>query len=330
MADIENLKKDLLENHDKYKTTYFQEKYEISSSLLRQIRKDLKLLPKRPTKERLSAILPHIIKEYSEDFKSAKFLADKYDVDGRTVGKLLRKSNVAMRGTTFNKRKYSVDETFFEKIDSPEKAYWFGFIAADGNITKACLRIILHKKDEQHIKDFIKRIKYTGPCSVFCKDYRSLSLGRRKVVEDLKSLGLTENKTFKIDEHIFSKIPEIYMNAAIHGYFDGDGYASLSKGESKKRLTPYVIGVQIGIVGNLSFLLFIRDFFKKYGVEFVYPRHKKDSKQTYSIDYYVTGNNISNVTKALFSNPSSDFLPRKKNKLLQFEKEGRNMLWENY
>ena len=330
MADIENLKKDLLENYYKHEMVYFEEKHGVSLSLLRRIRKELKIAPKRLSKERLSLVLPDIIKEYSEDFKSAKFLADKYDVDDGAVGRLLRKSNVRMRGTTFNKRKYSVDETFFEKINSPEKAYWFGFIAADGNITKATLSIKLSEKDKQHISDFIKRIKYTGPSFMFRENYRSVSIGRRKIVEDLKSLGLTENKTFKIDEHIFSKIPDIYLNAAIHGYFDGDGYASLSKGESKKRLTPYVIGVQIGIVGNLSFLLFIRDFFKKYGVEFVYPRHKKDSKQTYSIDYYVTGNNISNVTKALFSNPSSDFLPRKKNKLLQFEKEGRNMLWENY
>ena len=31
-------------------------------------------------------------------------------------------------------RKWKVNENYFEKIDSDDKAYWLGFMCADGNV----------------------------------------------------------------------------------------------------------------------------------------------------------------------------------------------------
>ena len=44
---------------------------------------------------------------------------------------------------------YIYNRDFFEKIDSEEKAYWAGFIAADGNVRKDFhkMRIELNIKD---------------------------------------------------------------------------------------------------------------------------------------------------------------------------------------
>ena len=49
-----------------------------------------------------------------------------------------------------SKRKYNFNENYFENIDSIEKAYWLGFIAADGYITRrksgqAVLGLTLHE-----------------------------------------------------------------------------------------------------------------------------------------------------------------------------------------
>lgn len=46
----------------------------------------------------------------------------------------------------------------FDIIDSQEKAYWLGFIIADGylNVDRRMLRIKLGDKDKNHLEKFIK------------------------------------------------------------------------------------------------------------------------------------------------------------------------------
>ena len=48
----------------------------------------------------------------------------------------------------------------FDKINSQEKAYWLGFILADGylNVDKHMLRIKLGDKDKHHLEKFIQFI----------------------------------------------------------------------------------------------------------------------------------------------------------------------------
>ena len=48
----------------------------------------------------------------------------------------------------------------FDNIDNEEKAYWLGFIVADGylNLDKHMLRIKLGNKDKRHLIKFIKFI----------------------------------------------------------------------------------------------------------------------------------------------------------------------------
>jgi len=45
----------------------------------------------------------------------------------------------------------------FDKINTPEKAYWLGFIVADGylNVERRMLRIKLGNKDKHHLEKFI-------------------------------------------------------------------------------------------------------------------------------------------------------------------------------
>ena len=58
------------------------------------------------------------------------------------------------------KEKYTYNHNYFENIDTKEKAYWLGFIYADGNVNKAgsTLRINLQGKDHLHLAKFNKHI----------------------------------------------------------------------------------------------------------------------------------------------------------------------------
>lgn len=58
------------------------------------------------------------------------------------------------------KRKYVLNENYFEKIDTQNKAYFLGFIYADGcvNEIKHTLTITLKKEDEYILQDFLKEL----------------------------------------------------------------------------------------------------------------------------------------------------------------------------
>jgi DNA invertase Pin-like site-specific DNA recombinase len=78
--------------------------------------------------------IARIIKEYSEGI-SSEIIADNMDIDGTTVCRILKRNNIKLRPATANKRQYKINEDYFEKIDTEEKAYFLGFLYADGHIT---------------------------------------------------------------------------------------------------------------------------------------------------------------------------------------------------
>lgn len=134
-------------------------------------------------------------------------------------------------------RKYTLNENYFESIDCEDKAYWLGFIYADGFITKRkpgygqhILGVTLAEKD--HLEKFANSIGTDKPVKTYekkngfgkndgCYLEHKLALVSNKLVSDIEKLGVVENKTFKL-----SKIPNIpteYIRDFIRGYFDGDG-----------------------------------------------------------------------------------------------------------
>jgi len=145
----------------------------------------------------------------------------------------------------------NVDENVFEKIDSEEKAYWLGFLMADGNISNKTLsnrnrvELTLAEKDKEHLEKFKSFIQYKGNISYREKQkaYR-VAFNSVKVHNDLNKLGCTSTKSLTLtfpEKNIIAKelIPHF-----IRGYFDGDG--SILNPEK------YAIGIQI--LGTYSFL----------------------------------------------------------------------------
>ena len=75
-----------------------------------------------------------IIEEYLNN-KSLRKIEEEYGVSRNTISKFLEKNNI--KTTTGNHyRKYFHQEDFFENINTEEKAYWLGFMFADGYISE--------------------------------------------------------------------------------------------------------------------------------------------------------------------------------------------------
>ena len=155
------------------------------------------------------------------------------------------RSKLADKGAIMGNILYTHDEDFFSR-DTRESFYWAGFIAADGCITedsrrvkKKTLAIKLARKDESHLREFKKAIKYTG--KIFRHYELSQKDGRKLYRSQLRITISKSNVAYALAR--FNIIPRkslIYtfpewlkkhplVGHFIRGYFDGDGCASIDK-----------------------------------------------------------------------------------------------------
>ena len=133
---------------------------------------------------------------------------------------------------------YTCDYHYFDEIDTEEKAYWLGFLTADGWINKrednnaGVTGIELQYGDINHLKKFNKSI---GGNYQITDRWRTCSLSKDKtkkyhmccirifsitMYNSLVKLGFTNNKSF---DFYIPKLEDKLIKHYIRGYFDGDG-----------------------------------------------------------------------------------------------------------
>ena len=160
-----------------------------------------------------------------------------------------KKGNEYINGHN-GKKKYHLNENYFEKIDNQEKAYFLGFMFADGGIhsKRNQCSITLEKKDKKILERFQNLLKTNRPL-FWRKKYRSwrLSLSSRKMKNDLIKAGCIPQKTFKlIFPHWLEKNLKSHF---IRGYLDGDGCVSIHFINNHKQKS-----LRVTILGRENFL----------------------------------------------------------------------------
>ena len=142
--------------------------------------------------------------------------------------------------------------TIFDNIDTEEKAYWLGFIFADGAISSKPLssgkknynvELSLKIGDTEHLKKFYMFSKAT---TKYIEDsYRCrVTLNDKHLWETLVSYGCTPKKSLTLEfpkESIFKD--KKLIRHFIRGYFDGDGCISYTD-SSHSALTIHVLGTE--------------------------------------------------------------------------------------
>ena len=114
---------------------------------------------------------------------------------------------------------------YFQSIDSNLKAYFLGFIAADGAIVKNELTISIHRKDIQILEKLKNELQSPNKIISLKKENTDMvrfSVGNKFLKMDLENIGITERKTFTLQD-IIKNIPKNFRKSFILGYFDGDG-----------------------------------------------------------------------------------------------------------
>lgn len=168
---------------------------------------------------------------------------------------------------------YSANFNYFDMINSPNKAYWLGFIWADGYVAKRYrnqlknnkqrveynLKIALKDIDSEHLNKFIKDLECNYPILFYkTKGFNqenptiearifitNLHLG--KILYD--ELGIVPNR-HSINS-IIKHIPKEFHKYFILGTFDGDGSFSYYRNES------YGNKFSVSFGGSIELLQFI-------------------------------------------------------------------------
>lgn len=157
--------------------------------------------------------------------RSYKSIAKEIQINPDTLSKLCKENNIGKD----NRRKFYFNERFFEKIDSKEKAYWLGFLSADGYINedRYTVEIELEAGGSFHLSKFLKaidcnkEIKYRKVREKFFHCY--VHLNSKVMVKDLVSLGVIQNKSLTLTFPEDKKVPYNLKIYWILGYYDGDG-----------------------------------------------------------------------------------------------------------
>lgn len=158
-------------------------------------------------------------------------------------------------------KRYNIDDKFFDVIDTEEKAYWLGFIMADGCIRKIkctyMLTIELSSVDEEHLIKFKKCIKSDAP--IARRKNRNMSNIRvynNHLVQQLIEKGCVFNKTINGHVPIDILIDKSLIAAYLRGYCDGDGFIDKKRYRIVYTIKSKKIADQISILLdmlNISF-----------------------------------------------------------------------------
>lgn len=190
-----------------------------------------------------------ILTKYNNNWTQQK-LGDYYQVSRKTIKRILdeNKENIILRERT---QKYNGNYDIFEIIDTSEKAYWLGFLAADGcNYVRkhnASIIININQKDISHLKKFQKFCNTNAKINQYIinEGYSNntpmarLTLNSKKMSNDLSNKGIVPRKSLILKPPNISE--EFYL-PFILGYFDGDG--SISKTSQYNNFTISIQGTQ--------------------------------------------------------------------------------------
>lgn len=205
-----------------------------------------------------------VIKMYSSDNLPSSIIALKYlnnKSKDDVVLRFLKKHNVKIKNKNSirNKSCKKVNEDYFNTIDSHEKAYWLGFLYADGCISyrgNTPYRITLTQKEDGPIKDFKDAIQseHNILYSKFFDKRQNKIYNRCQIqVSSKKFAAHVYNTGLHGKNNYATKFPIIlneFQNSFIRGLFDGDGSVVIKNKDISK--------MNIDFLGTESILKTIR------------------------------------------------------------------------
>lgn len=200
-------------------------------------------------------ISKEIIDLFTNKGVSIKKLSKIYHFNQGTISNML-KSN----GIKVVPHEIKINENIFDEIDTEEKAYWLGFLYADGTISSQSpdkrsrfeVKLALKYSDISHLKKFNVFMEYKGMNLKAISQNSTLGIkwviSNKHLWETLNNLGCVPKKSLILkypDINIFKN--KNFIFDFIRGYNDGDGCISYSVRNDK-------VSPSVSMVGTKDFL----------------------------------------------------------------------------
>lgn len=249
------------------------------------------------------------LKKRYEKGETLQEIADSICVSRQTVSKWLKSIGTAI----YKKNKMiNLNQNIFDEINTEEKAYWLGFLFADGNLSSKgyYIRLNLSSNDKSHMEKLRKFLNYE--CEI--KDYKNkgngisrISVSNKHLWETLKSKGCVPNKSLILKFPL--KVFENHKNLIRHfirGYWDGDGCLTYRDKEKKRP--------EVNVISTNEFLMEMQKYLPVKQKENIPIKHKgNDVIRTWTCE----GKSALNVAEYLYKE-TNVYLDRKYEKYLEF------------
>lgn len=181
--------------------------------------------------------------------------------------------------------KRKLNTYYFKTIDTEEKAYWLGFLYADGCICEKwgkkpngerrlkslTFGIALKAEDKEHLCKFAKSLDHENPMfrnkkvHLNGKEFQSVdyTVGCTEMAKDLIELGCFPRKSLILEFPSEQQVPTHLLKHFIRGYFDGDGSVSIKKNKTCDTLRMSLMGTEAFI---RQLVLYLRLEEKDYSI----------------------------------------------------------------
>lgn len=225
--------------------------------------------------------------------------------------------------------KYNYNKDYFQTIDTSEKAYWLGFLYADGCIVRfykneilksMSLEITLSRQDKGHLEKLNRALESNVPIrdkkvSLFEKEYGAnrLTINCTKLCYDLIDKGCIPQKSCIIRMPTDDIVSKELKKDFLRGYFDGNGCIHIGLMNDK----PHI---EISIsTGTEAMLRDIASFLFTEKATTVIPKINKDQRSK-GTDMFYYGDSVKDFLDYIYSD-CVVYLDRKYNQYKDFYKD---------
>ena len=220
--------------------------------------------------------------------------------------------------------KNTINEDYFKEIDTREKAYFLGFLWADGynSVENKTCKIDLQERDIDFLEKLKEATDFSGKINSYIaqkgKSYRSeeaivyrIHITNMGFIKNLYDKGVTPHReTSSFPE---KEVPKEYFLDFVRGYFDGNGCCSICNGKD----------LMVNICGGTNILHDIGDIlFNDFEIRVRYHRRRPENPDNDTL--YITGRaDMIKFLKLLYQD-APVYLDRKYNKYLEALKKFDN------
>jgi hypothetical protein len=201
-----------------------------------------------------------MIEAYLNGATSTK-AASIFGYSNSTCINVLKQRSIMIRTRSEALRRNALDERYFDSIDTEDRAYWLGFLTADGCVReRGSVDINLQIGDSIHLQKFAESLhaehsvgfrEVVSSNGTVCPQ-ATIRISSIKLVAALNCLGLWPNKTFNVRP--CEQVSEPFLAAYWRGIFDGDGWIYFNDIAKKPRYCIGLCGNEAIVSGFAEFI----------------------------------------------------------------------------